>query len=440
MTKILLVNPPIYDFAAYDLWAKPLALLYLSSMLKQQNINVQFFDYMDRLSPLIKSPESNKYGCGHYIKQIIQKPYIFKNIKRNYYRFGIPENTATDYIKKLPVPNLIIINSVMTYWYLGIIEVAKNLKEIFPKTPIVLGGIYATLCYEHAKTLKNIDDVVRGSLDNFNDIFKKYNIDVIINANFETMPIPDYSLYNKLEYIVTRIGLGCPFSCSYCAQKILNNGIFKRKPPLIVKHEIDCLIGNNIKNVAFYDDALFYKADDNIKILLKEYVKDNKQIYFHTPNGLHARYIDKELAELMFQTNFINPRVSLETSNNELQKYSDNKVNNNLFEAAINNLVKAGYKKGEYTSYLLVGHKYQKLEDIKKSIDFVHSLGAKVSLSEYSPIPLTKDWEKIDEKYKKDPLYQNNTYYTLNNNIIDIQQIKLYAKELNKKLQSSFEN
>ena len=322
----------------------------------------------------------------------------------------------------------------MTYWYLGIIEVAKTLKEVFPNTPIVLGGIYATLCYEHAKTLKNIDDVVSGSLDNFNYIFNKYNIPATVDASFETMPMPDYSFYKNLEYIVTRIGLGCPFSCSYCAQKILNKGIFKRKPPLVVKQEIDSLIGDNIKNVAFYDDALFYKADDNIKILLKEYIKDNKKIFFHTPNGLHARYIDKELAELMFQTNFINPRVSLETSNNELQKYSDNKVNNNLFETAINNLVRAGYKKGEYTSYLLVGHKYQKVEDIKKSIDFVHSLGAKVSLSEYSPIPLTKDWEKIDEKYKQDPLYQNNTYYTLNNNIIDIQQIKLYAKELNKKL------
>jgi hypothetical protein len=34
MKKILLVNPPVYDFAAYDLWAKPLGLLYLSSLLK----------------------------------------------------------------------------------------------------------------------------------------------------------------------------------------------------------------------------------------------------------------------------------------------------------------------------------------------------------------------------------------------------------------------
>ena len=55
MTKILLVNPPVYDFAAYDLWAKPLGLLYLSSILKQQNICVQFFDYMDRIIQIYKN-------------------------------------------------------------------------------------------------------------------------------------------------------------------------------------------------------------------------------------------------------------------------------------------------------------------------------------------------------------------------------------------------
>ena len=29
--KILLVNPPIYDFAAYDFWLKPYGLLYICS-------------------------------------------------------------------------------------------------------------------------------------------------------------------------------------------------------------------------------------------------------------------------------------------------------------------------------------------------------------------------------------------------------------------------
>ena len=33
--KILLVNPWIYDFAAYDLWVKPLGLLYIGATAKE---------------------------------------------------------------------------------------------------------------------------------------------------------------------------------------------------------------------------------------------------------------------------------------------------------------------------------------------------------------------------------------------------------------------
>jgi hypothetical protein len=32
--KLILINPWIYDFAAYDLWSKPLGLLYLAGYLR----------------------------------------------------------------------------------------------------------------------------------------------------------------------------------------------------------------------------------------------------------------------------------------------------------------------------------------------------------------------------------------------------------------------
>ena len=351
MAKILLVNPPIYDFAAYDLWAKPLGLLYLSSILKQQNINVQIFDYMDRNSSLVKNPKSNKYGCGHYIQKEIKKPKIIGNIKRKYHRFGIPSDIAEHFFQNMEKPDLIIIGSIMTYWYLGIIEAAETLKTIFPKTPIILGGIYATLCYEHAKTIKTIDDVVVGSFDNFNPTFKKYNINVKLNSNFENFPCPDYSFYKNKEYIVLKTSIGCPFKCNYCAQYILNNNTYTIKNPLIVKNEIYKLTENKTQNVVFYDDALIFNSDKLMKVLLKELQKDNKKYYFHTPNGLHARFLDQELAELMFNAKFIQPRFSLETSNSQEQKNSNNKVNNKEYERTIKYLNNAGYKKGEYIRY-----------------------------------------------------------------------------------------
>ncbi len=439
MTKILLVNPPIYDFAAYDLWAKPLGLLYLSSILKQKNINTDFFDYMDRNYPNIEKQKSNKYGCGHYIQEEVEKPGIISNIKRRYKRFGISKNIAEQYFYSIQKPDAIIITSIMTYWYLGIVEVVNLLKNIFPNVPIILGGIYATLCNEHAKNIKGIDEVVKGSFNNFNDTFKKYNINIEIDSAFSNFPLPDYSFYKDLEYVVLKTSIGCPFKCNYCAQYILNNNTYTIKNPLTIKEEIYKLTeSNKIQNIAFYDDALIFNSDKLIKVLLKELQKDNKTFYFHTPNGLHARYLDQELAELMFNAKFIQPRFSLETSNIQEQVNSNNKVSNKEYERTIKYLNSAGYKQGEYTTYLLIGMPGQNIENIKESIKYVHNLGSRTSLSEYSPIPYTKDWQTLPKELKQDPLTQNNTFFmTLNKDYEELIKLKEFANNLNKKLQSN---
>lgn len=435
MTTILLINPPIYDFSAYDLWAKPLGLLYLSSLFKKQGVNVELFDYMDRKSTLIESPKSNQYGCGHYIREEIEKPQSIKNIKRKYYRFGLNKVIAEKYIAALEKPDMVIIGSVMTYWYLGIDEVTKTIKKIFPDIPIVLGGIYATLCYEHAKKIHGIDHVVRGNFENLNKIFDIYNLKISINSSFQNIPAPDYSHYHCLEYFSLKASMGCPFKCHYCAQHLLNNNQYKIKSPDRIKQEIYDLSGNMIKNVAFYDDALLYNADIGIKILLKELIKDNKKFNFHTPNGLHPRFLDQELADLMFNAKFISPRFSLESNDVAEQSNSDKKISNQEFIKAMTFLNNAGYKQKEYTTYLLIGMPNQSLDNIMDSIYFVHSLGSKISLSEYSPIPYTISWNGIDSIYKQDPLFQNNTYFLSQSEYYDkLQKIKKFAKDLNNKL------
>jgi len=51
--SILLVNPPIHDFAAYDFFNKPLGLLYLASYLRQEVYQVRLIDALDRRHPAL---------------------------------------------------------------------------------------------------------------------------------------------------------------------------------------------------------------------------------------------------------------------------------------------------------------------------------------------------------------------------------------------------
>jgi len=46
--KIVRINPWIYDFAAYDLWMKPLGLLYIAGFLEESGYDVSLINWMDR--------------------------------------------------------------------------------------------------------------------------------------------------------------------------------------------------------------------------------------------------------------------------------------------------------------------------------------------------------------------------------------------------------
>ena len=82
---ILLINPWITDFAAYNFWVRPLGLLYISSLLRENGFRVTLIDCLDLLI------KTKTYGDGKLFKTKIEKPFSLKSIPRNYSRYGIPE-------------------------------------------------------------------------------------------------------------------------------------------------------------------------------------------------------------------------------------------------------------------------------------------------------------------------------------------------------------
>jgi len=57
--NILLVNPWIHDFAAYDFWAKPMGLLSIASILRSHGFGVYYIDCLDRFHP--NAPKTNPH-------------------------------------------------------------------------------------------------------------------------------------------------------------------------------------------------------------------------------------------------------------------------------------------------------------------------------------------------------------------------------------------
>ena len=159
---LLLINPWIYDFTAYDLWSKPLGLLYLAAFLRQQGFGIFYIDCLDKYQEDNK-PRVRKFGRGHFHREIIDKPVVLSKIPRHFARYGISETAFIQSIKNNPKPDAILVTSMMTYWYPGPKRVVEILRSIYPDVPVILGGVYATIIPDHARQVLEFRALYHGS-------------------------------------------------------------------------------------------------------------------------------------------------------------------------------------------------------------------------------------------------------------------------------------
>ncbi len=421
---ILAINPWITDYAAYDFWLKPYGFLAILTLLIDRGIKVDYLDCLD------KKISNTTFGRGKYYSQIIKKPELHQKIPRHFKRYGI---TPIEFKKRLEgkKPDYILITSSMTYWYPGIVEAVKILKAKFPSTPLVLGGTYATLCLNHAKKTSGCDFVFGKNY--LKELSKLLEIKISFKDLYSTLPNYEH-FYKQNEYIVLRTSWGCPFSCSFCAIKQLSNCFFRIPVDVVVKF-IAGYAKKGIKNFILYDDAFLYQPEYAKELLLK-IVSLKLNINFHTPNALHLRFLDQEIASLLKSAGFINPHFGLETMDSSLQALWGDKVNRDDLINGIKYLRQGGFNKGEFSVYLLLGHPKQDLQKLKQHLHFLNHQGAKVSLAEFSPVPGTKIFQEYKHKLK-DPILHNNSTFGLfeNKEIKSFWEIKNYARKLNKQFQ-----
>ena len=407
--KALLVNPWIYDFKAFDFWNKPVGLLICASVLKRLGCEIDLIDCMDRQSPHYATrTKTDIWGRGKYHYEEIEKPLVFESIPRRYKRYGMPRDTFIRAVQDLETPDFIFVTSSMTYWYPGVFDAIDILRKRFPRSKIVLGGIYATLCERHALSHSAADIVFTGPLEErIGDLLSMLGWTAEIPTDLNEC-MPDHTLYNTMHYGVVVTSRGCPFDCTYCATKFLCRR-FMSIPPDKVIAQIDAL-SKKTNNIAFFDDALLCNKD--LPGLLATIVDRGYSLNLHASNGLHCRYVTDEIARLMLRANFKTIYLSLETTNPVVQAQTGGKVNTQEFKDALRALRRAGFAPHQIHAYILYGMPGQGHEEIIESIELCHALEVSPHLCEFSPIPHTAEYEKTGFDENTDPLFHNNLFFT----------------------------
>lgn len=414
--SLLLVNPWIYDFAAHDLWAKPLGLLRIASALRRAGFPVLLADCMDTHHPSLSAarPKKAPFGTGKFPKEEAPRPLALSRFERRYYRYGIkPEAFAHD-ISLVDRPCAVIVTSLMTYWYPGVAHAIRIVKDMHPGVPVILGGIYARLCPRHAAKAAGADLVWDGSEEiSFLSAFLREQGIMPGAPERGLHPYPAFDLLHGLDYVCIISSSGCPLSCSYCASRFLTPS-FSRRPAEDVLREILYWSDHHaVKDFAFYDDALLMGDESQVKALLRGIIRLGGDFRFHTPNALHASRIDRETARLLFDAGFKTIRLGLETADPERQRGLDAKLRQGEFERAADALLREGFTSQSLGAYVLAGLPDQEPDDVMRSLDYLKALGIPPYLAEYSPIPHTRLWRKAIEAAEYDlqnePLYHNNS-------------------------------
>lgn len=402
--KILFLCAPIEDFTLLGGWLVPYGGWSIASHLRACGADVRYIDALYRHDSAMASlsgywpPKTQGYGIGAPYKSPAVVPPVLSHIPMHWRSYGMPVPLLVKEAVKTGTPDLICVTSGLCYHYVGLFKLIRELKVAFPSVPVVLGGIYATLCRDHALKYSGADHVVSGEGESqiVSLVDSLFPGTLVPQPPFDlnTKPLPDLSLYlergKKIDAVAFMTSRGCPFGCHYCASGLLQK--YRRMGAPRAIEFFKKLVPLGIRNVVFYDDALLLAPEDHFDRIMSDVVQERLPLYFHCPNSIHARMITPARARLMFSAGFRTIRLSIETVNAERMARSG-KVTCDEMRNACEALVTAGFAPRNISVYYMVGAPGQAFEDMVDTMAFVSALGVSPMPLPYSLIPGTQDWK-----------------------------------------------
>lgn len=248
-------------------------------------------------------------------------------------------------------PDVVAFSSV-TSTYLQLLEIAIEVKKIFPQTKTIFGGVHPSAVPDRVIKQDAIDYLVIGEGETafikiLEAISKQDNITPIENTWFinpsgdiikgfqkgflqdlNSLPQFDKKLWE--EYIrlgdlyVTMTSRGCPFKCSFCFNNYFRHlpeetpGKYVRQRS--VEHVMEELIfaktRYKLKSIDFLDDILTFNKEWLYEFL--QQYKKNINVPFHC--FTHPQYFDEDIARWLSEAGCKWTQMGIQTLDEDYKK------------------------------------------------------------------------------------------------------------------------
>lgn len=255
-------------------------------------------------------------------------------------------------------PEVVMITALSTEYFKSYHAVAKISKEVLPNIPVIMGGVYPTVCPEYVVKDENIDLVMMGhaeerldvllsliekkdyqSIKEFEGIAYRTDGGAVINplehfiGDVSKMVQLDYSLVELDKYLdaerpsVANYNMepkgrsiniissyGCPYNCLFCATRTISGRKVAYRPADDVLDEIDFFVREkNVETVIFLDDCML--ADkERAKYIFNEIIRREYHIEIQL-STVAAWHLDREILEIMKAAGVSKFGISIESGN-----------------------------------------------------------------------------------------------------------------------------
>jgi anaerobic magnesium-protoporphyrin IX monomethyl ester cyclase len=225
-----------------------------------------------------------------------------------------------DRIKDSDVVGISIMTSTAPRGY----EISQKIRELNPKTRVLIGGSHATFLPEEAA--EYADNVVTGEAESvIIDLVEHGSSEKIIAGkpveNLDELPFPDFSLIDGLEkQKVTPVSTsrGCPFDCTFCSVTAMFGRKYRYRSTDSVIKELSRM---KHRKIFFYDDNFDANKSRTSELLHKMIQhKITPQWIAQTRASVTK---DEEFVKLMSKSNCWQLCIGFESLNpDSLKKYN----------------------------------------------------------------------------------------------------------------------
>lgn len=393
---------------------------------------------MRQLSVLLMRPYSSSdelippFGLG-YLATAIRKKHQVQILD------GIKEKLNLEKFAQILKENKydIIGIQLFTFNLAKIKDYLKLIRQISPKTKIVLGGPHPSSSpFDIFDNLPEADWAFKGEaeiglaklldlivkdgeeanfLSEVPGLIWRKNGKVFVNKqifveNLDELGMPSWDLMRPDLYplaphggffknfpvapvIMTR---GCPFFCTYCAGHLVAGRKIRLRSVKSVIEEIKILYYQyGIKEIHIEDDNFTF-SHGFVKEFCNELKANNLKITWTCPNGVRLDTLTKDLLLTMKEAGLYSISVGIESGSNKILRDMKKNLSTEKIREKINLIRECGL---EVCGFFIIGYPTETRQDIIKTINFALRLDLKrAGFSLFKPFPGTEITRQLIEK------------------------------------------